>query len=326
MKVRFPRKSKPFARSAALWLFLLAAASAFADNSKISPDILPLLSNPSNNINVIVQYYTPPTGGLLGGLLGGVLNLVGGVLKTVFSLIPAVSAILHPSDVIAISNQSNVAYISLDRPLRPSSTTRPPPSNAPSAWNLGLDGTGVGVAVIDSGIYPHPDLNCRQLDHRASSTARASSGRADSTITGTARTSPASWPAMARLLRRRLIPHVPGIAPNANLIDLRVLDGNGMSNDSAVIAAIDTRHPAEEQVQHPRHQSVAGPADLRELHAAIRSARPWKRPGRAASWWWSRPATLGPERAMPRSLRRQQPDVITVGAMKTMDTPARPTI
>ncbi|MGH9664430.1 MAG: hypothetical protein ACRD9L_08425, partial [Bryobacteraceae bacterium] len=99
--------------------------AAFADNSKISPDLQSLLANPSNSINVIVQYSTPVStgggGGLLGGLLGGVLgivvNLVGGVLKIVFSLIPAVSATLHPSDVVKISNQANVAYISLDRPL-----------------------------------------------------------------------------------------------------------------------------------------------------------------------------------------------------------------
>ena len=30
-----------------------------------------------------------------------------------------------------------------------------------------------------------------------------------------------------------------GIAPNANIVDLRVLDPNGMSSDSVVIAAIE---------------------------------------------------------------------------------------
>jgi len=46
-----------------------------------------------------------------------VISLVSGTLKAVFSLIPAISATLHPSDVIAVSNQPNVAYISLDRQL-----------------------------------------------------------------------------------------------------------------------------------------------------------------------------------------------------------------
>jgi hypothetical protein len=38
---------------------LLIAGRAFADNSKISPDLQTLLANPSNNINVILPYNTP---------------------------------------------------------------------------------------------------------------------------------------------------------------------------------------------------------------------------------------------------------------------------
>jgi hypothetical protein len=92
--------------------------AALADDSKISPDLRPLLQNQSNNINVIVQYNSPPS---QGGFLGGVGNLLGGavnfLVNFVFSLIPAVAAVLHPADIINLSNQSNVAYISLDRPL-----------------------------------------------------------------------------------------------------------------------------------------------------------------------------------------------------------------
>ena len=92
-------------------------------------------------------------------MLGTVINLVNGVLNTVFSLIPAVSATLHPSDIMAVSNQSNVSYISLDRPLGASLDYSAAAVGAPTAWSSGLDGSGVGVAVIDSGIYNHPDLN-----------------------------------------------------------------------------------------------------------------------------------------------------------------------
>jgi hypothetical protein len=118
---RHPLKySRRAARTALLGFVLLLVSRAFADNSKISPDLQPLLANSSSKINVIVQYNTPPqqsSGGLLGGLVGGVLNLLGGVLNTVFSLIPAVSATMQPADILGVSNQSNVAYISLDRPV-----------------------------------------------------------------------------------------------------------------------------------------------------------------------------------------------------------------
>jgi len=155
--------SRKLVRFAVFWLVLLTACGAFADDSKISPDLKPLLSNPSSNINVIVQYNTPPQqssggGGLLGGLVGAVVNLLGGVLHVVFSLIPAVSATLHPSDIISVSNQSNVSYISLDRPVAASQDYAEAAVNAPVAWTSGFDGTGIGIAVIDSGIYAHPDL------------------------------------------------------------------------------------------------------------------------------------------------------------------------
>src|SRR5216683_3759388 len=93
--------SRQLAKLCILWLVLIAAGTALADDSKISPDLKPLLANPANNIHVIVQYNSPPQqtsgGGLLGGvggLVGVVVDLLGGVLNVVFSLIPAVSAIL----------------------------------------------------------------------------------------------------------------------------------------------------------------------------------------------------------------------------------------
>ncbi len=240
---KFLRKhSQGSVRCAVLWLVLVTAGAAFGDNTKISPDLQPLLANPSNQINVIVQYNSAPqqsSGGLLGGLLGGVLNLLGGVLNTVFSLIPAVSATLHPSDVIGLSNQSNVAYISLDRSLAASLDYSAAAVNASTAWTSGLDGSGIGIAVIDSGIYNHPDLN-------ASNSTRSRVVYRQSFIGGTLSDDFGHGTHVAGIVagngssssKPGAFQTFKGIAPNANLIDLRVLDQNGMSNDSVVIAAI----------------------------------------------------------------------------------------
>src|SRR5579871_5187330 len=144
---------------------LLTISLALADNTKISPDLLPLLSNTSASFNVIVQYNSPPqtctSGGLLGGLLCTTVNLLGGLVKVVFTLLNAVTATLTGSQVINLSNQSNVSYISLDRPVAGSLDYTAAAVGAPYAWSSGLDGSGVGVAIIDSGIYSHPDLNTR---------------------------------------------------------------------------------------------------------------------------------------------------------------------
>src|SRR5260370_32582746 len=122
------KQSRHFARYATVWLVLLATGVAFADDSKISPDLLPLLSNPANMVNVIVQYNgTPPQqqqqqtcnggGGLLGivgGLLCTVVNIVGSVL---FGLINAGAGTMRAGDVITLSQQSSANYISLELPV-----------------------------------------------------------------------------------------------------------------------------------------------------------------------------------------------------------------
>ena len=224
-------------------LTLLVISLAIADSTKISPDLLPLLSNPSNSVNVIVQYNAPPPqqqqtcsgGGLLGlgGLVCTVLNVVGGLVKVVFSLLNAVVMTLSAGDVITLSNQSNVNYISLDRTVAGSLDYTTAAVGAPYAWSSNLDGSGVGVAIIDSGIYSHPDLNTRsgwgsRVVYRKSFIGGSNyddfghGTHVAGIVGGNGYTS--SKPGSFRLLK--------GIAPNANLLDLRVLDQNGASTDS----------------------------------------------------------------------------------------------
>ena len=236
------------AYAAVVCLFLLTASSAVADDSKISPDLLPLLSNPTNTVNVVVQYNTAPPqqpqtcsggGGLL-GIVGGLLCTVINILDSVvFGLINAVAGTMHAGDVITLSNQSDVNYISLDRPLNASLDYTTEAADVPIAWNSGLNGAGVGIAVIDSGIYSHPDLRNAWGQSRVVYRKSFVSGGVQfddyghgthvaGILAGNGRSS--SMPGSSHILK--------GIAPNANLLDLRVLDKNGASTDSAVIAAI----------------------------------------------------------------------------------------
>src|SRR5689334_25258097 len=84
------RPASKFGRSTFLCLVLLVVQAAFADNSKISPDLLPLLSNPANKVNVIVQYNTAPTQQQSCSTGGGLLGLVGGVVCKVVYLVGGV--------------------------------------------------------------------------------------------------------------------------------------------------------------------------------------------------------------------------------------------
>jgi len=228
-----------------LGFVLLLASGAFANNSKISPDLQPLLANPSNTVNVIVQYNSPPQacsgGGLVAGLLCPTFNLLGGVVKDVFTLINAVAGTMAAGNVVALSNQPNVTYISLDRPLGATLDYSTAGVNAPVAWSSGWDGTGVGVAIIDSGIYSHPDLLSAQTGQSRVVYRKSFIGGVQNDdyghgthvagiVAGSGATS--NVPGTAHVLR--------GMAPNANLLDLRVLDQNGSSHDSTVIAALET--------------------------------------------------------------------------------------
>src|SRR4030081_2262483 len=107
-----------------LLVFLLMAAVtvAYADDSKISPE---LRGQPSNQkVQVIVQY-APGTQvncsglfGLVGCLVNDVLKLGGAILGQL-PLINGVVALLDGNGIVNLSNQSNVIYISQDRPLTP---------------------------------------------------------------------------------------------------------------------------------------------------------------------------------------------------------------
>jgi len=226
---------------AALCLWLLLASAAFANNSKISPDLQPLLANPSARVNVIVQYNSGlcPGSGLLATVPCATTNLLGGVVNAVFTLINAVAGTVVAGDVLTLSNNPNVSYISLDRSLGATLDYSASGANAPAAWNAGWDGTGVGVAVIDSGIYGHPDLLSARTGQSRVVYRKSFIGGVQNDdfghgthvagiVGGTGATS--NVPGSPHVLR--------GIAPNANLLDLRVLDQNGASNDSVVIAAI----------------------------------------------------------------------------------------
>jgi len=241
-RVYHPQYVMPIAPFAAMCLALVLACSAFANNSKISPDLQPLLTNSANNVNVIVQYNSPLCAGSgLTVVSCPAVNLLGGVVKEVFTMISAVAATLPAASVTTLSNKPNVTYISLDRSLGAALDYSANGVNAPVAWNSGWDGTGIGVAVIDSGIYSHHDLlSARSGQSRVVYRKSFIGGQRNDDfghgthvagiVAGSGSTS--DIPGSLHVLR--------GIAPNANLLDLRVLDQNGDSNDSVVIAAIQT--------------------------------------------------------------------------------------
>jgi len=144
-----------------LVMLIVAVTVAYADDSKISPDLRQYPS--TQKVQVVVQY-APGTqlncSGLL-GFLGCALNSIlklGGTILGQLPLVNGVVAILDGNGIVSLSNQSNVVYISADRPLSPTLSTAAPAVNADFAWQSNYTGAGVAVALIDSGVANHPDL------------------------------------------------------------------------------------------------------------------------------------------------------------------------
>src|SRR6202012_3052041 len=140
---------------------LLEASFAFAgQTAKISSDLQ--VNNSSGQVNVIVQYQQAPAT----VQLQEELNL-GGTLNQVLGLVKAVAYRLPVSAITQLAADPNVIYISPDRAL--SSTNNGNPNavldyhketiNLAAAQAAGLNGAGVGVAIIDSGMIVSPEFN-----------------------------------------------------------------------------------------------------------------------------------------------------------------------
>src|SRR5919201_1566507 len=144
-------------------MLVFVTAPLLADTSKISPDLLPYL-NTNQKVQVIVQY-APGTQVTCSGLLSLVGCLVNDVLKlggSILSQLPlvnAVVALLDGTGIVNLSNDPDVTYISKDRSLSPTLSNAAPPIKSQIAWQSKKTGSGVAVALIDSGVNSHKDFN-----------------------------------------------------------------------------------------------------------------------------------------------------------------------
>jgi len=227
-----------------VFAFCLSTATvAWGDDSKLSPDLRGYKGN--TPVPVIVQY-APGTSfqcngllGLLGCVVGDVLHL-GGELLSVLPVVNGLVASLDGNAIQTLSNQSNVLYISPDRPVQLMADTPGPAVNAQVAWAHNYTGSGISVALIDSGVNAHPDFNGTYrtrvvynqsfLPHLNAADQYGHGTHIAGLIAGDGASSTGS----------QYFRTFKGIAPSANIVNLRVLDANGEGTDSAVINAIQT--------------------------------------------------------------------------------------
>jgi subtilisin family serine protease len=163
---------------------LTAVVSLSAGQHKLSNDLAGLDRNSA--VNVIVQYRTTPTTehhermARRGATLRRELSVIKGALYSV----PA-------SALQDLASDPEVSYISPDRAVHGSLDYAEPAIGALTAYNNGINGLGVGVALIDSGVSYHDDLGLvpGQRSSRASVRRRMGMDMVN------------TWPASSRAMR-----------------------------------------------------------------------------------------------------------------------------
>jgi serine protease AprX len=243
-----------FGISGALATFALAApARAQLLGGKIDPALRQLMqANPLALLPVIVemQYPLPPFAG--GANVRRALEALGllrlyGIPVAPLPLIEAAAGFASAAAINAISLVPTVAFIHHDRTVGPAQSAAPAPPTAPDqvsgvypkvvrankSWQDGIAGNGVTVAVLDSGIADDLDFtgaanrilaSVNFADERRTSDPGGHGTHIAGIIAGNGSRSDGQF---------------GGIAPQANIVDVRVVGNAGSGRVSSVIRGIE---------------------------------------------------------------------------------------
>ena len=222
-----------------------ASAKTTPVRTTIDPALLrDALANPTKTFAVIVQAVPGAKTGRA-ARAGAAVQRSGGIPKHALPIVGAASATIKGGALVGLSHDKDVSYISRDSALRATAETSWGGSLAqtpgivetgvPSVWSTGLSGKGVGIAVVDSGVAPHPDLAGRivaAIDFTAASPTVSTTPLGDPGGHGTHVAGLAAGDGTASA------GEYEGMAPQANIIDVRVIDGTGSSNISTVLRGL----------------------------------------------------------------------------------------
>src|SRR5207302_4451248 len=224
-----------------------------ADESKIDPALLAMMqANPLAVLPVIVEMQHPSLPFVSAPNVDRALEALGllrafGIPVAALSLIDGAAGFANAAGIDAISLTPTVAFIHHDATVGPRPSADPPeaappdqrsaiyPSvvNADLVRQQGIDGSGVAVAVLDSGVAPDLDLiapanrilaSVNFADQRLTSDPGGHGTHIAGIIAGNGNRSDGEF---------------TGIAPQANIVDVRVLGNTGSGRISSVVRGIE---------------------------------------------------------------------------------------
>jgi len=298
-------------------LVTLLSSLGWAQGYKLAPD---LKADDSNElVNVIVQFKHT-----LGETHRNKIRNKGGVVHADLSLVKSLSGRVPRNRLRELSRDPEVAHISPDRPVRSYLNNATVAVNAPAAWSQGFEGSGIGVAVLDSGVQNVNDLVSQggnSIVYSASfitgdtSTADAwgHGTHVSGIIGGNGHSSKGLY---------------QGMAANASILNFRVLDANGVGQDSYVISAIQAAI-ALQATYNIRVINLSLGRPVYESYMVDPLCQAVEQAWRAgivvvvAAGNDGRDNSAGTNGYATITAPGNDPYVITVGAMKSMGTPTR---
>ena len=202
-------------------ILTVGTLTAFGGHPKVARDLDNV--NPESTVDVIIQYRHAPT-----AAHHQKVHDKGGQHKRDLSLIKGAHYSVPADKLRELADDPDVVAISPDREVQGALDLTAAAVNAGTAANYKLDGTGIGVAVIDSGVNPHPDL----IDPGPSRIVYSQDFTGEGLIYdpyghGTHVAGALAGNAYVSALPGYTFRTFRGIAPNANIINLRVLNSQG---------------------------------------------------------------------------------------------------
>ncbi|HKZ86243.1 MAG TPA: S8 family peptidase [Anaerolineae bacterium] len=220
---------------------LLPVASAPTMPLRAQPILLQMAAQqPEATLGVIVQEAVKDD------RLENMVAALGGKVTKDLRIINAFAAEMKASDALQLARADGVRWVSLDAPVA-GAAGKPGPS-APKnyfldtlrvrpVWDMGLQGQGIGVAVIDSGITKDPDFAVagqssssrvlRQMSFSSNSPNVNDTYGHGTHVAGIVGGSGYDSGGL-----------YSGIAPQVNLLSLKISDESGMAYESDTVSAM----------------------------------------------------------------------------------------
>ena len=305
-------------------ILLGLASLAFAGHPKIAEDLTGV--DPDATVDVIVQYSHPSSYSHFNKL-----SQIGARDNAHLPLINGEAVRLSRRELEALAEDPEIAHISSDQPVFGSLDYAIPAINGDLAAKIyGYDGTGIGIAVIDSGIVDIPDLHNTsgyKVLYSQNFVGNGGGSAVDQYGHGT-HVAGIIGGNGAKSTGFNFKSTFHGVAPNANLISLRVLDQKGVGSDSAVIAAI-ARAIALKNTYNTKVINLSLGRPIYESYTQDPLCQAVEKAWKAgivvvvAAGNYGRSNSGGINGYGTISAPGNDPYVITVGAMKTNGTPSR---